>query len=67
MTHYAALEVSLRSVHICIISDDGKIVAEGKTGSDAPDVVAFLDTLDVPIDKVGLEARTLTQYLTYGL
>ena len=67
MTHYAALDVSLRSIHICVVNKDGEIVAEGKTGSDAPDVVSFLDNLDVEIKRVGLEAGTLTQYLTYGL
>ena len=67
MTYYAALDVSLRSTHICVINADGEIVAEGKTDSEAADIVDFLDALRLEIDKVGLEAGTLTQYLTYGL
>ena len=67
MTYYAGLDVSLRSIHICVIGADGEIAAEGKTGSDAPDVIAFLDDVGVDINQVGLEAGTLTQYLTYGL
>jgi transposase len=67
MTYYAGLDVSLRSIHICVIDADGEIVAEGKTGSDAPDVITFLDDVGVDIIQVGLEAGTLTQYLTYGL
>ena len=67
MTYYAALDVALRSAQICVIDDDGKIFAEGKTDSEAADIVAFLDELKVSIAKVGLEAGTLTQYLTYGL
>ena len=67
MTYYAALDVSLRSIHICVVDNDGEIVAEGKTGSDAPDVIEFLDQAGVDICQVGLEAGTLTQYLTYGL
>ena len=67
MTYYAGLDVSLRSTHICVIDDDGEIVAEGKTDSEAADIVAFLDELKIEIARVGLEAGTLTQYLTYGL
>ena len=67
MTYYAALDVSLRSTHACVIDDAGEIVAEGKMDSEAADIVAFLDDLKIEIARVGLEAGTLTQYLTYGL
>jgi transposase len=67
MTYYAALDVSLRSTHACVIDDLGEIAAEGKLDSEAADIVAFLDELQIEIAKVGLEAGTLTQYLTYGL
>ena len=67
MTYYAGLDVSLRSTHICVIDDDGELLAEGKTDSEVADITAFLDEFDVDIIEVGLEAGTLTQYLTYGL
>jgi transposase len=67
MTYYAGLDVSLRSTNICVVDDQGDCVAEGKTDAEVADIVAFLDALDVAIDEVGLEAGTLTQYLTYGL
>ena len=67
MTYYAGLDVSLRSTHSCVIDDDGELLAEGKTDSEVADIIAFLDELDVEITEVGLEAGTLTQYLTYGL
>ena len=67
MTYYAGLEVSLRSTHICIIDGDGQVLAEGKAESEVADIIDFLDELDIEIDEVGLEAGTLTQYLTYGL
>ena len=67
MTCYAGLDVSLRSTHICVIDDDGELVTEGKTDSEVADIIAFLDELNVEITQVGLEAGTLTQYLTYGL
>jgi len=67
MTYYAGLVVSLRSTNICVIDDQGELLAEGKTDAEVADIVAFLDELEIEITGVGLEAGTLTQYLTYGL
>ena len=67
MTYYAGVDVSLRSTHLCIIDEQGELFAEGKTDSAVEDIVAYLDDLDVDISGVGLDAGTLTQYLTYGL
>ena len=67
MTHFAGLDISLRSINVCVIDDQGDPVAEGKCDAEAADLVAFLDDLELDIGKVGLEAGMLTQYLTYGL
>ncbi len=67
MTYSAGLDVSLRTVNICVIDDEGDLVAETKLASDVQDMVAYLDDLELEITSVGLEAGTLTQYLTYGL
>ena len=67
MTYYAGLDVSLRTVNICVIDDQGELVAETKLASDVQDIIAYLDNLSIEIESVGLEAGTLTQYLTYGL
>jgi transposase len=67
MTYYAGIDVSLRSVNICIADDDGELVAETKLPSDVQEIVAYLDELEHSVDIVGLEAGTLAQYLTYGL
>jgi transposase len=67
MTYFAGLDVSLRSTNICVVDEQGELIAEGKTDADVAEIVAFLDGLDVEITEVGLEAGTLTQYLTYGL
>jgi len=67
MIYYAGLDVSLRTVNICVIDDEGELVAETKLASDVQDLVASLDDLELDIESVGLEAGTLTQYLTYGL
>ena len=58
---YAALDVSLRSVAICIIDHDGKICLERSVRSDVPDVLLCLAGFDQPIHQVGFEAGALTQ------
>lgn len=64
MTYYAGLDVSLRTVNICVIDEQGELVAETKLTSDVQDIVAYLDELALDLASVGLEAGTLTQYLT---
>jgi len=67
VNYYAALDVSLRSVHLCVMDENGQIHAEGQVDSEPQDVDAFLRKLTLEITTIGLEAGTLTQYLTYGL
>jgi transposase len=67
MNYYAALDVSLRSIHICVINQQGEIKAEGQVPSEVEDLLAYLGALDVEITSIGFEAGTLTQCLTYGL
>jgi transposase len=67
MTYYAGIDVSLRTVNICVVDDDGELVAETKLSSDVQEIIAYLDEFEYSVDIVGLEAGTLAQYLTYGL
>ncbi|MGH1556986.1 IS110 family transposase [Caulobacter segnis] len=68
MMFYAALDVSLRSVAICIIDQDGKVRLERSLPSEVPDLVRCLRAFGAGRSiRVGLEAGTLTQHLTYGL
>jgi transposase len=64
---YAALDVSLRSVAVCIVDQDGKVRLERSVPSEVPDLIRCLGEFGEPIHQVGLEAGTLTQHLTYGL
>jgi len=61
MTYYAALDVSLRSVNICVIDNQGEFVAETKLDSEVTDIIAYLDDLGLEFVSVGLEAGTLCQ------
>jgi transposase len=64
---YAALDVSLRSVAICIIDQDGKVRFERSVRSNVPDLICCLQAFGQPIHQVGFEAGALTQPITYGL
>jgi len=67
MTCFAGIDVSLRSVNICVVDEVGELVAETKLSSDVQDIIVYLDKLEHSIDIVGLEAGILAQYLTYRL
>jgi transposase len=51
---YAALDVSLRSVAICILDQDGKLRLERSVPSEVCDLVRCLREFGEPIHQVGL-------------
>jgi transposase len=53
---YAALDVSLRSVAICIIDQDGKVRLERSVPSDVPDLVRCLRAFGEPSGVPLIEA-----------
>lgn len=67
MVFHTALDVSLRSVSICIIDGDGNICFEDKVVSEIDEIAAALKRFSPEVRSVGFEAGTLTQYLSYGL
>jgi hypothetical protein len=73
MTYYAALDVGLRAVALCIIDKAGMVRLERSLPSEISDIVDCLRGFGEEITCVGLEARSLTQSQTgpwafpYGL
>lgn len=67
MTYYTGLDVSLRSVSICIIDDNGDIRHEAKVVAEVDQLVACLRTFGQDITAVGFESGALAQYFSYGL
>lgn len=67
MTFYAALDVSVRSLALCIVDEDGEVRLERSLPSDVDAIAACLRGFGEEIAAVGLEAGTLTQWLTWGL
>lgn len=67
MNYYAALDVALRSVQLCVVDGNGEIQADSQVDSEAEWIDAFLRKPGLPTTSVGLDAGTLIQYLTFGL
>jgi transposase len=63
MNYYAGIDVSLESSSVCIVDGTGKIVREGKVETTAEAVIAWLAALEHPIERIGLEAGPLSQWL----
>jgi transposase len=63
MTHYAGLDVSLEETAICVVDSTGRIVKEARAASEPEALVAALSKIDVPLDRIGLEACSLTAWL----
>jgi transposase len=67
MTYFTGIDVSLRSVSICVVDDRGEVRHEGKVPAQPAAIAECLRRFSTDVKAVGLEAGTLTQYLTYGL
>ena len=67
MTYYTGIDVSLRSVSICVVDDKGEVCLEAKVAAEIDAIVNRLRRFSSDVKSVGFEAGMLTQYLTYGL
>jgi transposase len=65
--YFAGLDVSLEETAICIIDETGAIVREARVVSEPDALVAFFDALGMTLERVGLEACSLTAWLHQGL
>ncbi len=67
MKHYAGIDVSLEASSVCVMDEHGKIVREGKTASEPEQLRGWLAGLELDLERVGLEAGPLSQWLHAGL
>jgi transposase len=65
MTHYAGLDASLEDTAICIVDRTGRIVREARAASEPQALIAALKGIDLPLERIGLEACSLTAWLQY--
>ena len=59
--------VSLEEPAICVINDTGTISREGKAESEPEAIVAWLKSINVAIERVGLKAGPLSPWLCSAL
>jgi transposase len=67
MNHYAGLDVSLEATAICVVDEGGRIVREARAASEPQALVAVLREIALPLERIGLEACSLTAWLHDGL
>lgn len=67
MEYYVGIDVSLELSSVCVVDAGGKIVAEAKIESHPDAIIICLRKLGLSIERVGLEAGPLSQWLHAGL
>jgi hypothetical protein len=65
MKHYAGIDVSLNSSSVCVVDESGKVVREVKVPSEPVALIHCIKSLGVRVERIGLEAGPLSQWL-YG-
>jgi len=63
MGHYAGIDVSLECSSVCVVDATGKIVREGEVASETEALIAWFDKLGLAVERIGLEAGPLSQWL----
>jgi transposase len=65
--HFAGLDVSLEETAICVVDGEGRIVREARVASEPEALVAFFRGLGLAVERIGLEACSLSAWLYEGL
>ncbi len=63
MKYFAGLDVSLEETAICVVDEAGRILKETRAPSEPEALIAALREIGLPLERVGLEACSLTAWL----
>lgn len=63
MNYYAGIDVSLECSSVCVVDGSGKIVREAKVASEPEALIAWFCSLGFGVERIGLEAGPLSQWL----
>lgn len=67
MKQYAGIDVSLEYSSVCVVDADGRIVREAKVLSEPDALIAWFAEHGVAMERIGLEAGPLSQWLHAGM
>ncbi|ANY77092.1 transposase (plasmid) [Microvirga ossetica] len=67
MKHYAGLDVSVKETSVCVVDETGRICRETKVPSHPDDLAQVLHDPAWRLERIGLEAGPLSQWLFSGL
>src|SRR5215216_2571027 len=67
MKHYAGLDVSVKETCVCIVDGTGTVCREIKVPSHPQDLLRILQDPTWRLERIGLEAGPLSQWLFEGL
>ena len=63
MNHYAGIDVSLECSSVCVVDATGKILREARVASEPEALIAWFRLLGFDLERIGLEAGPLSQWL----
>ena len=67
MKYFAGLDVSLDETAICVVDEKGRIAREVRAASEPDALVEALQGMGLALERIGLEACSLTAWLHEGL
>ncbi|MCA0851059.1 IS110 family transposase [Salipiger thiooxidans] len=67
MKQYVGLDVSVKETVICVVDEDDQICREMKVPSHPADLAFAVSNIGVRVERIGLEAGPLSQWLFEGL
>jgi transposase len=67
MQHYVGLDVSVNETSVCIVDKAGKLIREVKVATEPVAILAVLTEEPLALERIGLEAGPLSQWLYSAL
>ena len=67
MSLYAGLDISVKTTAICVVDESGRVLIETTVDSSPATIAERLYEFDRPIERIGLEAGPLSQWVYGGL
>ncbi len=67
MSLYAGLDISVKTTAVCVVDGNGQVLLETVVDSSPNAIADRLRELDQPLERIGLEAGPLSQWIYGGL